>query len=118
MAALRPARRMLLFGIVMGALTLAAPPAGALVVLPPAQAVTVAALLNAEDRGGAEASLQYVHLGRFCQWHSRHLLCHKLVLLRRFCDRRPDHRLCDDGDDPFCRRHPYHRRCDKPPSPS
>jgi hypothetical protein len=43
-----------------------------------------------------------------------------LVKLRRFCDRHPHHRFCDDDDDDrVCRKHPYHRRCNvKPPSPS
>jgi hypothetical protein len=111
-------RRGLLYGIV-GALTLHAPAAGAAVVAPPAPAGVTETLLYGDGRGGAQALLQYVHWDRFCRWHARHHLCLHLVGLRRFCDRRPDHPLCDDDHDLFCRRHPRHPRCDdKPPSPS
>ena len=120
MALVTRMRRGLVYGIVIGALTLPAAAAGAAVVAPPAPAVAVGAPLYGDARSGAEALLQYVHWDRFCRWYGRHQLCVQLVGLRKFCDRRPDHPLCDDDDeDRFCRRHPRHPLCDdKPPSPS
>ena len=120
MAARRAALRALLSAVLLGALTGAASLAGAPGGVPPAQAVSAGALLD-EGRGpDPAASLQYAHWGRFCSWNSRHPLCVKLINLRRFCDRHPRHKKCDDDDeDRFCRRHPYHHRChDQPPSPS
>jgi hypothetical protein len=127
---------MLLYGIIFGALTFAAPPSGASTVMSPVQAVALEALLHGDSRGGSEALLQYVQLGRFCNLHSNHRLCAKLVILRRLCDERPDHRFCDhdserscekrpndplcDDDDRFCKKRPDHPLCDddQPPSPS
>ena len=120
MAAPGLVHRFLLSGIVFGALTLVATQAGTSAVLWPAPAGTVAPLPHGDQQYGAEASLEYVHWGRFCRWHRHHRLCRQLIKVRRFCDRRPNHRFCDDNDeDRFCRKHPHHRRCDdKPPSPS
>jgi hypothetical protein len=118
MAAHGPVRRVLLYGIVVGALASAAPSASAFVVTSTALGGMVAPPLYGYGRGG-EALLQEVHWGRFCRWYRHHRLCSKLITLRHFCDRRPHHRACDDDDaDRFCRRHPHHRKCDKPPSPS
>ena len=120
MATLRPARRMLPYGIIFGVLAFAASPSGAWVVGSPSPTATVEALLFGQSRGDFEASLQYVHWGRFCRWYPKHRLCLQLAMLRRFCDWRPNHPLCDDDDqDRFCRKHPRHHRCDDtPPSPS
>jgi hypothetical protein len=116
MAARRAALRALLSAVLLGALAGVASLAG----VSPAQAVSAEALLDAGGGPHPAASLQYVHWGRFCSWKSRHPLCIKLINLRRFCDRHPRHKKCDDDDeDRFCRRHPHHHRChDKPPSPS
>jgi hypothetical protein len=112
MAALGPVRRMLLYGILSGALTFAAPPSGATAVTSPAPAVAVEALLHGDGRGDSKALLRYVHLGRFCNWHFNHPLCSKVVILRRLCDQRPDHRFCDDDDDRFCEKRADHPLCD------
>ena len=113
MAALGPARRLLLYGIVAGALTCAANPAGAGVVLPPARAVSAGALSYVANRGGSEAAPKQAQLGRFCRWHPKHRLCSKANVMREFCDRRPDHRLCDDDyEDRFCKKRPQHPLCD------
>jgi hypothetical protein len=120
MALLKLVHRVLLYGIFAGALALPAITSSAWSIVPPATLGRAGALLDGGDRGSSEALLQYVHLGRFCRWYQFNRLCVNSVTLRRFCDRRPDHRLCDDDDDDrFCRRHPHHRHCDdKPPSPS
>jgi hypothetical protein len=120
MASLARVRRGLLYGIIVGALTVHATAANAPVGTPPAPAVAAGGLLYGDGRDGSATLLQYVHWGRFCRWHAGHRLCAHLVGLRHFCDRRPNHPLCDDDDeDRFCRRHPHHPLChDKPPSPS
>jgi hypothetical protein len=117
MTALEPVRRILLYGILSSAFAFAAAASDALVAARAPEAAVGAPLLDGDRR---ESSLQYVHWGRFCCWYRHHRLCHQLIQLRSFCDRHPDHRLCDDDDeDRFCRKHPFHRRCDdKPPSPS
>jgi hypothetical protein len=117
MAALGRVRRLLLFGIIVGAFTVAAIPLGAGA---PAPTVTIGLLLRGDRQVGSEALLQYVHLGRFCRWYGRHRLCSRMVGLRRLCDQNPDHHLCDgEFNDRFCRRHPNHHLCDdEPPSPS
>jgi hypothetical protein len=113
MAAVSPIRRMLLDGMVFGVLAFAVTPSSALVVASPAPPATVEALLYGDGRGGSEALLQDVHLGRFCRWYRDHRLCFQLVRPLRFCDRRPAHRLCDDDlDDRFCRKRPNHPLCD------
>jgi hypothetical protein len=136
MTAPGPIRRMLLYGMIFGALTFAVTPSRALVVASPGPAVTTEVLLYRDGPGGSEALLQDVRWGRFCRWHRHHRLCFKFVKLRRFCDRRPHHRLCDDDDDDrfckkrpnhplcdddrFCKKRPHHPLCDddEPPSPS
>jgi hypothetical protein len=118
MAAPGPVPRFLPYGVLLVALIFAAPASGASAVLWPAPAGAAAPLVHGEQGG---ASLEYVHWGRFCRWYRHHGLCRKLIKVRRFCDRHPRHRLCDDDDDDrFCRKHPRHRKCDddKPPSPS
>lgn len=114
MAAPGPMRRVLLCGSIGGALAFAATPSSALIGASPAPAATVGTLLYENDRGGAEALLHDIHLGRFCRWHRGHRLCYQLVQVLRFCDRRPDHRLCDDNDDDnrFCKKRPDHPLCD------
>jgi hypothetical protein len=113
MAAHGPVRRVLLYGIVFGTLAFAAPPSNGLVVPLPAPGVTVATLLYADDRGGAEALLQEVHWGRFCRWYPIHRLCLRFVASPRLCERNPDHRLCADAaDDHFCKKRPDHPLCD------
>jgi hypothetical protein len=109
----RPIRRMLLYGLVLGALTFAVTPSSALLLGFPKPAGPVGALLY-KDRGNASATLlQEVRWGRFCRWHREHRLCFKFVQLLRFCDRRPRHRLCDDDDDNrFCKKRPDHPLCD------
>jgi hypothetical protein len=134
MAALSPIRRMLLYGILFGAL--AGPSSAARVALPSVPAVAVGAPLIGPGRDGAEALLQSVHRGRFCRWHPAHRLCLRLVGVPRLCERNPGHRLCaqaaDDSvcemrpdhplcdDDRFCEKRPDHPLCedDPPPSPS
>jgi hypothetical protein len=112
MTALRPARRMLRYAIIVGALAFAATPSGAGVVSS-SQAEAVRALVHEESRGDPEARLQQVHWGRFCRWHAKHRLCLKLIIMRHFCERRPDHRLCDDDDsNRFCKKRPKHPLCD------
>jgi len=120
MAALKLLRPMLLYGLICGALVLDAPPSGAFVAASPARGVEAGALPDGDARWGSETFFQHVHWERFCDWYSGHPLCLKLATLRQFCERHPEHRLCDDDDeDSFCRKHPYHHRCDdKPPSPS
>lgn len=119
MAALRPVHRVLLYGILLAAFPFATTPSGAFVVVSPAPAIAIEALLLGDGRSGSEALLQPVHWGRFCRGQPRHRLCLQMVHLRRFCGKHPGHHLCDDDGDRFCRRHPNHRRCDdKPPSPS
>jgi hypothetical protein len=118
MAALRPLCRVLLYAIIFGGLAFDAPPSDASVVVPPARASAMEALLDGDSRGGSEAVLLYAYGGRFCRWYPDHPLCAELVSVRDFCDRHPDHHLCDD-EAPFCRRHPDHPRCDdQPPSPN
>jgi hypothetical protein len=135
MAALRPAHRALLYGLLFGASVCAASPSGAGGVVSPAQTVTVDMLLDAQHGRAAEAWLQPVDWGRFCDWHARHPLCRRVnesglacgqqpddplcaEADDRFCRQRPDHPLC--GDDRFCEKRPDHPLCDDgpPPSPS
>jgi len=104
---------MLLFGIVVGALICAAPSASTAPARPPAQAVPVAPPLHLKSGGNPKASPQQAHRGRFCRWHSTHRLCVKVIVMRLVCERRPDHRLCDDDDDDrFCKKRPDHPLCD------
>ena len=134
MASLRPAHRALLSGIVFGASVCAAHPAGAGAVVSPARTGTVGVPLDAHQRRAAEAWLQPVDWGRFCDWHSRHPLCRRVNRSGvscgqqpddplcaendddRFCRLRPDHPLC--GDDRFCEKRPDHPLCDHDPPPS
>ena len=131
MAAFRLAPRALLYGIVFGASAFAANPSGAAV----AQVVAVGVALHEHGGHPAEAWLQLVDWGRFCDWHSRHPLCRQVNDLSLSCEQQPDDALCaeedDDGfcrdrpdhplcgDDRFCEKRPDHPLCDDPPpSPS
>jgi hypothetical protein len=76
------------------------------------------ALLHGGGRAGAEGARQFVPSDRFCQRHPEHRLCEQRADSSPLCDRLPDHPLCQDGDNSFCRRHPDHKRCELPPSPS
>jgi len=134
MAALVPAHRVLLYGIVFGAGAFAAIPSGARVVVSSAQTATMGAPLPEQTRHASEALLRLVDWGRFCDWHSRHHLCRELNATRlscqqqpddpscadgdddQFCEERPDHPLC--GDDRFCDKRPDHPLCDEEPPPS
>lgn len=75
-------------------------------------------LLPDDPRARAEVVRQLVRGSRFCSWYSQHRLCMWATNAPSFCDQRPDHPLCDDGDDGFCSRRPAHPRCQQPPSPS
>jgi hypothetical protein len=112
MAAPRPIRRVLLSGIIFAALTLHATGSKAWVVIPAAPPAAAPLLLYGDEPASAEATLQYVHLGRFCRWHKHHRLCKQPVSLRRFCKSHPRHQLCRSEDEErFCRQHPRHNRC-------
>jgi hypothetical protein len=112
MAPLGPIYRVLLPGIIFAALALHANASKAWVVVPPDPAVAAPTLLYDDGREGSEASLQYVHLGRFCRWHKQHRLCKQPASLRRFCKEHRRHRVCrDEEEERFCRQHPRNRRC-------
>jgi hypothetical protein len=132
MMALRPAHRALLCGLVFGAGFCAADPAGAGAVVSPARTGTVG---DAHQQRAAEAWLQPVDWGRFCDWHARHPLCRRVNESSLSCDQQPDDPLCVEADDRFCRERPDHPLCgddrfcekrpdhplcddDPPPSPS
>jgi len=131
MAALGPAPRVLLYGVVLGASIAAAIPAGAGVVAPSARTATIGAPPAMQTRHASEALLRFVDWGRFCDWHSQHHLCRALNAKRlsceddpscadreydRFCEERPNHPVC--GDDRFCAKRPDHPLCDEEPPPS
>lgn len=118
MASLRLVHRVALGGLVCGALSLAATPSGAILVVSPPPIVAGGELLN--GRGpAAEALLQFVPWERFCRWHPEHRLCPRWANSPPLCERQPNHPLCQgENDDRFCERHPDHKRCEKPPSPS
>ena len=136
MAAIESIRRVLMPGLVFGALIVAATASSAGPLVPGAPAGALGTLLYVQGPGGSDALLRFAHKSPFCRWHPGHRLCAELVALLTFCDRRPDHRLCQPpdhdrfckshrghplcDDDRFCDRRPDHPLCDndQPPSPS
>jgi hypothetical protein len=90
MAAQGPVRRVLLYGIVVGALVLAASAAAAPVAFRSASAFAAAERLYGAPTASSEALFQFVREDQFCRLFPRDELC-------------ADHPLCND---------------DPPPSPS
>ena len=123
MAALRLARRALLYGLLLGSISFAAPPAGA-----------GGGRFDEHASYEPDARLQYVRWGLFCDWHSRHPLCREVNAMPLLCDQQPDQGLCEDedgdrfcenrpdhplcGDDRFCEKSPNHPLCDNDQPPS
>jgi hypothetical protein len=105
-------RCMLLRGIIVGLIAFATAASAKPLDAPSTSASVAGSRLYGERGSSRDARLREVHQSHFCRWHPRHGLCVVLVSLRRFCDRRPDHRFCDDDDNRFCRRRPKHPLCD------
>lgn len=113
MAARRPRRLALAYGILFGALACTAPSSAARFAVPSAPGVIIGGPLIEGGRGGAKAVLRSVHRGRFCRWYPIHRLCLRFVASPQLCERNPDHRLCADAaDDRFCQKRPNHPLCD------
>jgi hypothetical protein len=136
MAAHGPRRRVLLHGIVIGALVLAASGSAGPVAFRSASAFAAAERLYGAPTATSEALFQLVREDQFCRLFSRDELCAQFADLARFCAKRPDNPLCAGSDedrfcalrpdhplcenDRFCRQRADHPLCneDPPPSPS